>query len=413
MNTRNFKLGIIRESRLDESRTPLTPQHINEINKIYNNVKVLIQPSNNRCFKDEEYINAGAELNEDLNECNLILGVKEISTEFLIQDKTYLFFSHTSKIQSDNSAAAQGTPGMDKKELLKEILRKKINLIDYENIRDTNGARYLGFGRFAGIVGCYNSLALYQNFVKKLKMERAFELKTYEKLKESLINEKFSKIKILVTGDGRVNRGVLEMLNHTNITEISKKDYLSKDYNTPVFCNLKTADYVTTSESKDNFNLQHFIKNPDKYISTTHEYLIKTNLLISAHYWDPHSPKIFELKNLKEYSKLQAIGDITCDINGSIPTTLKSTSIENPYFYFDKNHFSECDLSKDCIAIMAVDNLPSELPRDSSTEFGNGVFQEVLPYIIGEDDNRIANATITKNGFFMHKYSYLENYIKT
>ena len=378
-----------------------------------NSSNIIVQPSNNRCFSNEEYINAGAEMDEDLNECNLILGVKEIGTELLIQNKTYLFFSHTSKIQSDNSAAAQGTPGMDKKELLKKILKKKITLIDYENIRNSKGSRYLGFGRFAGIIGCYNTLALYQNFVNKLKMERAYKLGTYKNLKDSLTNEKFSKIKILVTGDGRVNRGVLEMLKYTNITEISKEDYLSKNYDVPVFCNLETADYVTTFDSKNNFDLQHFINNPEKYTATTHPYLINTNLLISAHYWDPYSPKIFELENLKEYSKLKVIGDITCDINGSIPTTLKSTSIESPYFYYDKNNFSECDLANDALAIMAVDNLPSELPRDSSEEFGSGVFKEVLPYIIEKDDKRISNATITKNGYFQSKYSYLENYIKT
>tara|TARA_B100000579_G_scaffold142387_1_gene115602 strand:- start:106 stop:714 length:609 start_codon:yes stop_codon:yes gene_type:complete len=202
------------------------------------------------------------------------------------------------------------------------------------------------------------------------------------------------------------------MLSHTNICEISKEDYLSKNYNTPVFCNLKTADYVT-SDSKKNFDLQHFIDYPEKYRSNTNKFLIKTNLLISAHYWDPSSPKIFELKNLKDYSNLKVIGDITCDINGSIPTTLKSTSIENPYFYYDINNFTECDLSFDALAIMAVDNLPSELPRNSSAEFGEGVLSEVLPYIIGKDDNRIDDATITKNGFFQPKYSYLENYIKT
>ena len=408
----NFQLGIIRETRLDERRTPLIPEHINKIKKLYKNIKVVIQPSENRCFNNDEYKNAGAEIDENLNDCNLILGVKEIGNEYLIEDKTYLFFSHTSKIQSDNSAAAQGTPGMDKKELLKTILKKKITLIDYENIRNNNGARYLGFGRFAGIVGCYNSLALYENFINNLKMKRAFELGTYDILKDSLVNKKFSKIKILITGDGRVNRGVLEMLSHTNICEISKEDYLSKDYNTPVFCNLKTADYVT-SDSKKNFDLQHFIDYPEKYRSNTNKFLIKTNLLISAHYWDPSSPKIFELKDLKDYSNLKVIGDITCDINGSIPTTLKSTSIEDPYFYYDINNFTECDLSFDALAIMAVDNLPSELPRNSSAEFGEGVLNEVLPYIIGKDDKRINDATITKNGFFQPKYSYLENYIKT
>ena len=410
MNSLNYNLGIIRETRLDETRTPLTPVHIKKLKKTYENIVIFVQPSKSRCFNDNEYKNAGAIIQENLSECNLILGVKEIGVNLLEKNKTYLFFSHTSKIQSDNSASTQGTPGMDKKELLKTVLDKNITLIDYENIRDKNKNRYLGFGRFAGIVGCYNSLSLYENFINKSNMPRAFELKDYASLIKEISNKKFSKIKVLVTGDGRVARGVTELLKKTNIIEISKADYISKKFDHPVFCNLKTSDYVK-SKSLKNFDIKHFIKNPKDYKSQAHEYLLTTNLLISAHYWDPNSPKIFELNNLHHFSKLKVIGDITCDLNGSIPTTLKSTTIENPYFYYDKNKLSECDLTKEAIAIMAVDNLPSELARDSSTEFGDGVFKEVLPYIIGKDDNRIYNATITKNGNFQPQYSYIKDYI--
>ena len=274
-----WNIGIINEFRNDDKRCPLIPAHIKEILNLFSDVVITVQPSKHRCYSDQEYQENGAIIKENLHECDLILGVKEIDPNVLIESKIYMFFSHTSKIQPDNSAATQGTPGMDKKELLITILEKRITLIDYENIRDNNGARYLGFGRFAGIVGCYNSLALYENFIHNLKMKRAFELGTYDILKDSLVNKKFSKIKILITGDGRVNRGVLEMLSHTNICEISKEDYLSKNYNTPVFCNLKTADYVT-SDSKKNFDLQHFIDYPEKYRSNTNKFLIKTNLLI-------------------------------------------------------------------------------------------------------------------------------------
>ena len=242
-------------------------------------------------------------------------------------------------------------------------------------------------------------------------MKRAFELKNYESLIKEIGNNKFSEIKILVTGDGRVAKGVLELLQKTNITEISKEKYLNKKFSYPVFCNLKTEDYVK-SNSKNNFNLKHFIDFPSDYKSNAHKYLLTTNVLISAHYWDPHSPKIFELKDLNEYLNLQVIGDITCDLNGSIPTTLKSTTIKSPYFYYDKKELSECSQSEESIAVMAVDNLPSELPRDSSTEFGDGVLKEVLPFIIGEDDGRIYNATIIKKGKFLSRYSYIEKYIK-
>lgn len=408
----DFNLGIIRESRKDETRTPLTPKHIKELKNIFPGIKINIQSSKKRCFDDEEYSKYGAIINENLNSSDLILGVKEVDTNILISNKKYLFFSHTSKVQSDNSAAAQGTPGMDKKDLLKKILEKNITLIDYENIRNNSGARYLGFGRFAGIVGCYNSLALYEKILNNFQFPRAFEINDYSLLKKKLTNKKFNKMKILITGDGRVSRGVLELLQYTNIIQISKDDFINKEFNEPVFCNLKTSDYVSKDLTNE-FDLQHFIQNPKKYSSKAEKYLEQTNLLISAHYWDPESPKIFELKDLYKFKKLQVIGDITCDINGSIPTTLKSTTMESPYFYFDKKKHNEVKESKNTLAIMSVDNLPSELPRDSSEEFGDGIVNSVLPYIIKKDDDRIYNATITKNGYFLSKYSYLKSYINS
>ena len=301
---------------------------------------------------------------------------------------------------------------MDKKDLLKTILKKNITLIDYENIRNKNGTRYLGFGRFAGIVGCYNSLALYENFLNDLQLPRAFEINNYSKIKDILQNVKFSKMKILITGDGRVAKGVLELLKFTNICQVSKADFIKNNFNQPVFCNLQTSDYVKKN-SNIKFDLQHFIKNPSEYISICEKYLEETNLLISAHYWDPLSPKIFDLKDLYKFNKLKVIGDITCDINGSIPTTLKSTSIKNPYFYFNKITNNEIKKSVDAIAVMAVDNLPSELPRDSSEEFGDSIVKEVLPYIIKDDDERIYNATIAQNGIFLSNYLYLKNYLST
>ena len=405
-----FNLGIIRESRTDEFRTPLVPKHIKKLKELFSGINITIQSSNKRCFSDEEYSKAGAIINEDLTSSDLILGVKEIDTSILINNKKYLFFSHTSKIQPDNSAAAQGTPGMDKKDLLSTVLNKNITLIDYENIRNKKGARYLGFGRFAGIVGCYNSLALYENFSNNFQLPRAFEINDYSLLKDILQDKKFSDIKILITGDGRVARGALELLKFTNINQVSKGDFIKNTFNESVFCNLETSDYVNNNSGKD-FSLQHFIKNPTSYSCVANRYLEETNLLISAHYWDPLSPKIFDLNNLYRFNKLKVIGDITCDINGSIPTTLKSTSIKDPYFYFNKDTKNETNKSNDAIAVMAVDNLPSELPRDSSEEFGNGIVREVLPYIIKDDDGRIHNATIIKKGNFLSKYSYLKNYI--
>ena len=200
-------ISIIREYRNDEKRTPLIPKHVKILKEQYPEINIIVQPAKHRCFKDEEYKACGAIINEDLSTSNLILGVKEIEPDLLISSKSYMFFSHTSKIQPDNSSATQGTPGMDKKELLREILSKKVTLIDYENIRDDLSRRYLGFGRFAGIIGCYNSLNLYLETIGQKPMPRAYELNTYEKLKDNINKRDFGNARIIVTGDGWVDRG--------------------------------------------------------------------------------------------------------------------------------------------------------------------------------------------------------------
>ena len=406
------KIGIIKESRVDDKRTPLAPKNIKELLTRFPDLSITVQPSKHRCFLDQEYKDFGAIISEDLRTSDLILGVKEIEPHLLIPSKSYMFFSHTTKIQPDNSAAAQGTPGMDKKELIKEIIKRKITLIDYENIRDDLSRRYIGFGRFAGIVGCYNSLNLYLETHGQSPMPRAYELNSYKKLKENINKRNFANSRIIITGDGRVARGSLEFIESANIQQVTPEEFLENSNTSAVFCNLPTSKYVSNKEGGD-FDLQHFINFPENYISVLDKYLQTTNMLITSHYWDPKSPRLFKKNDITKYTKLKAIGDITCDINGSIPTTLKSTTIKNPYFYLNPITFEEVEKNNDSLAIMAVDNLPSELPRDSSTEFGDGIVNEVLPFMIEKDDGRILNATITHNGQFLNKYQYLLSYINS
>ena len=405
MDKQLTNIGIIRESRNDENRTPLVPEHIKKYKESNPNINFIIQPSNSRCFSDEEYELCGAKINENLNECSIIFGVKEIDPNILINNKTYLFFSHTFKINKQQKNIEK-----HKKDLLLSILNKKITLIDYENIRGKNGTRCLGFGRFAGIVGCYNTLNLLLRVLGKQSLASAYKIDDYERLVLNLKNLYFPKTKILVTGDGRVAKGVIELLNQTNIKAVSKKDFLEKKFDQPIFCNLETKDYVTNNSST-NFNLEHFINNPQDYSSSALQYLKETNILISAHYWDPSSPKIFENEDLKVLQNLKIVGDITCDINGSVPTTIRSTTIEEPNYWIERYNLKEIDENNDGIAVMAVDNLPSELPRDSSTEFSEGIIKEVLPFLLKEDDGRILNGTITTDGSFLEKYNYLNNYI--
>ena len=406
MDNQLTNIGIVRESRNDENRTPLVPEHIKKYKESNPNINFIIQPSNSRCFSDEEYELCGAKINENLNECSIIFGVKEIDPNILINNRTYLFFSHTFKINKQQKNIEK-----NKKDLLLSILNKKITLIDYENIRGKNGTRCLGFGRFAGIVGCYNTLNLLLKVLGKQSLASAYKINDYERLVLNLKNLYFPKTKILVTGDGRVAKGVIELLNQTNIKAVSKKDFLEKKFDQPIFCNLETKDYVTNNSST-NFNLEHFINNPQDYSSSALQYLKETNILISAHYWDPSSPKIFESEELKDLENLKIVGDITCDINGSVPTTIRSTTIEKPNYWIERNSLKEIGENNDGIAVMAVDNLPSELPRDSSTEFSEGIINEVLPFLLKEDDGRILNGTITTDGSFLEKYNYLNDYIR-
>lgn len=403
-------IGIIKESRNDEGRAPITPEQIKEIKIKFPDININVQPSNKRSFTNEEYSKNGGILSDNLDHCDLIFGVKEVDVNVLIPNKTYVFFSHTYKLNKETLSNAQGTPGMDKKELLRTILDKKIKLIDYENIRAVNGSRYLGFGRFAGIVGCYNTLNLFLLQNKFQPLARAFKINNYDRLLKNLSEVRFPNFKLLITGDGRVNRGVQEVLKYTNIKKIAPEDFLNKKFDYPVFCNLDTKDYVMHNKNKK-FELEHFINYPKEYLSKTFEYLKQSDIYISAHYWDPSSPKIFTKNQITDFTKLNIIGDVTCDVDGSVPTTIKSTTIDHPNFYINKETFEETNEIENSLAIMSVDNLPAELPRESSMEFGNGIVNEVIPFMLGIDDGRILNATITQDGRFLDKYSYLKEYI--
>jgi len=410
---KNPIISIIREARIDENRTPLTPNQIQALTNQFPNLQVFVQPSKKRCFKDEDYSKAGAKIKEDISNSDIIFGVKEVEISTLIENKTYLFFSHTSKVRKDINQTTQDKAITYKKDLLKEMIKRKITLIDYENIRDISGEgyRYLGFGRFAGIVGCYNTLNLYLKLQKEKSLPRAFEINSYEKIKKLISKQNFNKLKILQTGRGNVAKGAMEVLKHANIKQISVNDYLNKKYNEAVFCNISTTEYFERNDGKD-YSFRDFTSNPHEYKSKIKNYIYDTDILITGHYWEAKFPKLFYSNQINEFKNLKIIGDITCDINGSIPTTIRSTSIAKPYYSIDINSMKEIDLGNKGIAVMAVDNLPSELPNESSEEFGDSIMSEVLPYLINKDDGRINRATTASKGKFYPKYKYLEDFIK-
>jgi len=412
MNKKHFTISIIKEARVDENRTPFVPNQIQTLISNFPNLKILVQPSKNRCFKNEDYSKAGAKIEEDISQSDIIFGIKEVELSKLIENKTYLFFSHTSKVRHYINKATQDKAIIYKKELLKEVIKKKVTLIDYENIRNISGEayRYLGFGRFAGIVGCYNTLNLYLKLQNKQLLPRAFEINSYEKIKELISKQSFNKLKILQTGRGNVAKGSMEILKLANIKQISINDYLKKKYDEAVFCNISTREYIERIDNK-NFSYQDLILNPHKYRSKMKNFLFDTDVLICGHYWDSRFPKFFSSNQINEFKNLKIIGDITCDINGAIPTTIRSTSIAKPYYSIDINSMKEINLGNKGIAVMAVDNLPSELPRDSSEEFGDNLISEVLPYLIDKDDGRISRGTTASNGKFCSKFAYLNDFI--
>jgi len=414
MNNRNhFTIAIIKEARIDENRTPFTPNQIQTLITNFPNLNILVQPSKNRCFKDEDYFKVGAKIEEDISRSDIIFGVKEVEISKLIENKTYLFFSHTSKVPEDAYQNTRDAAIIYKKELLREILKKNITLIDYENIREESkeAYRYLGFGRFAGIVGCYNTLNLYLKLHKKQMMSRAFEVNSYKKIKELVSKQDFNKLRILQTGGGNVAKGSMEVLKHANIKQISINDYLNKKYDEAVFCTISTGERVERIDGKK-FSYEDFDANPHEYKSKIKNYLHDADMFITGHYWEAKFPKLFHPNEINKFKNLRIIGDITCDINGGVPTTIRSTTIAKPYYAVDVNSMKEIDLDNKGIAVMAVDNLPSELPNEASEEFGESIISEVLPHLINQDDGRINRATTASKGKFFPSFSYLEDFIK-
>ena len=399
MKNKIITLAILKEARIDENRTPFSPTQISNLLNKFPNLKIIVQSSNRRCFKDEDYLKAGAQIMDDLRSADIIFGVREVDVSMLIKDKTYLFFSHTSKVRQYIGQVIVDKAIIYKKELLKEVIKKNITLIDYENVRDVSGKgyRYLGFGRFAGIIGAYNTLNLYLKLNNKQQLPRAFEINNYEQVKKLISKQNFNKLKILLIGSGRASKGAIELLKHANIRQVSINDYLNKKYDEAIFSNISPTKHVERKDGKDS-SYQDYILNPHEYKSKVKNYLCDTDILITGHYWDIRYPKLFYPDQINEFKNLKIIGDITCDINGSIPTTIRSTSIAKPYYSIDINSMKEIDLCSKGIAVMAVDNLPSELPREASEEFGHGIMSEVLPYLINKDDGRISRATTALQG---------------
>ncbi|RSK50896.1 NAD(P)-dependent oxidoreductase [Hymenobacter rigui] len=401
---RPVTIGLIREGKTPpDKRVPLTPKKCTEAEARFPGLKIVAQESPIRCFSDQEYRNLGLEVRPGVSDCDILMGVKEVPVAQLIPNKTYLFFSHTVKKQPAN------------RELLRQVLAKNITLIDYELLTNENGERIVAFGRWAGIVGAYNGLLTYGRKHGLYELKPAYECVDMEDMQEEFFKVKrLPPIKIAVTGTGRVGQGAVEVLDMMGIRRVSVYDYLYHDFTEPVYCQLRSSDYNRRRDGRV-WDTPDFHRNPHEYESTFQNFLPVTNLLIACAYWHPQGPRLFsEHDTRRSHFRLDTIADVTCDVDGSIPTTKRSSTIQEPAFDYNPttSELEPAYSRPDNITIMAVDNLPCELPRNASRDFGRQLIDNVLPHLLHEGgDAVIERATIARNGQLTERYQYLQDYV--
>ncbi|MEO6453396.1 MAG: NAD(P)-dependent oxidoreductase [Ginsengibacter sp.] len=393
-------IGLIREDKIPtDNRVALIPSQCKWINNNYTSVKIIVQHSDHRCFSDKEYLHAGIEVMEDLSECDILMGIKEVPVEMLIPGKTYFIFSHTKKLQPHN------------RPLLRAIIKNKITLIDYECLEHEDGTRILGFGFFAGIVGAHNGIMAYGKRTGNFKLNRINSQKTLRHLIHTYFGLKLPDVKIAVTGNGRVAHGVLEIMNLLGIREVEPDQFIDTKYSYPVFVHLKGAD-LYAHKVNGTYNRIDFHNNPLNYRSLFPAYLSQTDILMNGVYWEKNIVRLFETGDLqKKDFKIVTIADISDDRNGSVPCNIGETTIDNPVYGVDKTMLTvTAPYLPNSVDIIAVGNLPNELPRDASRYFGEQLIKYVLDDLIMPGSDVIRNATIAENGKLTHLFEYMREY---
>jgi len=399
-----MKIGIIREGKVPpDARVPLTPDQCRLVAAQFE-VEVVVQPSPTRCFSDSEYEAAGVVLQEDLSDCDVLLGVKEVPVAQLMAGKTYLFFSHTVKKQPHN------------RRLLQAILEQKIRLIDFERITDERGDRLIAFGFYAGLVGAHNGLWAYGQRTRLFSLPRMYQCHDYAEVKSHYSQLRLPPLRIVLTGSGRVAFGAIRNLHDMGIHQVSPRDFLKKDFDRPIFTQLFAHDYVQHRDGPRIFDKAHFYAHGDEYVSTFKPYAHRADIFINGIYYDPKAPKFFTLEDMAEEGfSLQVIADISCDIapNASVPTTIRPSTIAEPVYGIHRYTGQECPpFSAEAVDVMAIDNLPSELPRDSSEFFGRQLMENVLPELLrGSNSPAIRRAVIAEDGHLTESYTYLSDYV--
>ena len=395
-----IRIGLIKEGKIPaDNRVALTPAQCKWILKNASHIKIVAQSSPARCFTDKEFISAGVEIKDDLSDCDILLGIKEVPIDQLIPGKTYLFFSHTKKKQPYNQ------------KLLRAILDKNIRLIDYECLEHDDGQRIIGFGFFAGVVGAHNGIMAYGNRSGLYKLERVYKQRSFRELIHTYFGLLLPNVKIVVAGSGRVAHGLLEIMNLMGILEVEPEDYLVRRFSYPVYTQLKGAD-LYEHQKTGKYNRQEFHEHPEEYRCKFLPYAAQTDILMNGVYWDKTVPRLFEKDDVKgDDFIIQTIADITDDAGGSVPINAGDQTIEDPIYGIDRTTLQKtAPYLPNSIDIMAVGNLPNELPRDASRYFGEQLIKYVLNDLIKGGSPIIERATMTEGGQLTEHYSYLKDY---
>jgi hypothetical protein len=366
-------------------------------------VQFFIQPSDYRCYSNEEYEYLNIPLKEDLRDCDILMGVKEVDKRTFIPGKKYLFFAHVAKKQPHNL------------EMFRDMAENKLSLIDFEYLTTDKGQRVVAFGHHAGIVGAYNGLRARGIKTNNFKLKPAYQCHDLEEMWAGLRLIDFNPgLKILITGEGRVSMGAVETLSVANVVQVSPEAFLSRNFDIPVFCQIGPQHY-TRRITGGEFGFDHFRMHPEDYESAFLQYSKVTDILITGHYWDPRSPVFFTREDMRNPEfRISVIADISCDVNGPIPSTFRATTIADPFYSY--NPWLETEepafTSLKNVTVMSIDNLPGELPRDASLDFGNQLISNVLHDLLsGNKSPMIKNATVLEDGRLTPRYSYLNDYL--
>jgi hypothetical protein len=338
-------------------------------------------------------------MQEDLSDCEYIFGIKEVPIDQLIEQKTYLFFSHTKKLQPYNQA------------LFRDVIKKRIRLIDYECLEHEDGQRIIGFGFFAGVVGAHNGMMAYGKRTKSFNLGRVYKQRSFRELIHSYFGLKIPPVKIAVTGSGRVAHGILEVMNLMGIHEVEPSDYLKRQYSYPVYTHLKGADLfqnkLTGGYDREEFHAHH-----ERYKTRFKPYAYVTDILMNGIYWEQGMERLFEKEDVSDPRfRIVTIADISDDANGSVPINLGDQSIEDPLYGVDRTTFAKtAPYLPESVDVMAVGNLPNELPRDASRYFGEQLIKYILEDLFKGGSPLIEKATLTKEGQLSPYYAYMRSY---